>query len=416
MLLSDKQQEYIVDANHRLNFKRGARRCGKSYLDYLYIIPQSIVERKGLAGLNFIFGVSKSTIERNVLQPMRELYGKDLVGYINNKNIAIIFNEEVHCLGCEKVSQVSKIQGTSAKFVYGDEVAKWNKEVFYMILGSLDKPYSIFHGSLNPESNSHWLKKEFLDVRDEKNLDIYEQHYTIFDNPFLPKEFVDSLCKEYAGTVYYDRLILGEWKNAEGLIYKTFANNKSEHIVNEYPKDLFKVIIGVDFGGNGSKTAFVCSGVSRNYETLFILKSERVMENTSPTELEKRFIKFAKECQETFKLPLEIRCDSAEQILIAGIKNAVIRSGLRASVFNAFKKPINDRIMFLIKLFGLKKVKIYKDCKSVIDALEEASYVNDSSDERLDNGTTDIDTIDALEYSFEPVMKQFNDMLYFKRK
>ncbi len=59
-------------------------------------------------------------------------------------------------------------------------------------------------------------------------LDIYLQRYTIFDNPFLPQEFVEQLCKEYEGTIYYDRLILGLWKRAEGAIYKRFADNPDE--------------------------------------------------------------------------------------------------------------------------------------------------------------------------------------------
>ena len=209
MILSEKQKEFIKNANHRFNIKVGARRCGKTYLDNLYVIPQRIMERKGLDGLYCIFGVSKGTIERNVLQPLRQIYGGSLVGTINNENIAKLFGENVYCLGCEKVNQVSKIQGTSIKYAYGDEVAKWNQEVFIMIQGSLDKSYSCFDGALNPENQNHWLKKDFLDRIEQDNLDVYVQHYTIFDNPFLPKEFVDNLCKEYAGTVYFDRLILG---------------------------------------------------------------------------------------------------------------------------------------------------------------------------------------------------------------
>ena len=197
------------------------------------MIPKRIIERKGKDGLNVIFGVSKGTIERNVLQPLREIYSKEFISPINSQNIAYLFGEEVYCLGCEKVSQVSKIQGTSIKYAYGDEVAKWHQEVFVMIQGSLDKPYSCFDGSLNPENKQHWLKTDFLDVIEEKGIDAYVQNYTIFDNPFLSKEFVDNLCKEYEGTVFYNRLILGQWCNAEGLIYKRFADNPRKYIWNK---------------------------------------------------------------------------------------------------------------------------------------------------------------------------------------
>ena len=179
-----------------------------------------IRERIGKEGLCFIIGVSKETIERNVLQPMRERYSSDIVGTINSRNIAKVCGEDVYCLGAEKVSQVAKIQGASAKYIYGDEVAKWNEDVFNMLKSRLDKPYSCFDGSLNPEHPTHWLKK-FID----SDADIYLQEYTIFDNKFLSKNFIDNLCNEYEGTIYYDRLILGKWVRAEGAIYRKFSDN-----------------------------------------------------------------------------------------------------------------------------------------------------------------------------------------------
>lgn len=126
MQLSKKQNEYIVNATHRWNIKSGAVRSGKSYVDTAFVIPFRIRERAGKPGLNVILGVSKESIERNVLQPMREIYTEELIGQINNRNMAMICGEEVYCLGAEKVSQVAKIQGASIKYCYGDEIAKWN--------------------------------------------------------------------------------------------------------------------------------------------------------------------------------------------------------------------------------------------------------------------------------------------------
>src|SRR5699024_7892755 len=183
MQLTSKQNEYIRNANHRWNIKTGAVRSGKSYVDTAYTIPARIRERIGKPGLTVIFGVSRDTIERNVLQPMREIYGPGLIGIINNRNIARVCGENVYCLGAEKVSQVAKVQGSSIKYAYGDEIAKWNREVFEMLKSRLDKSYSCFDGACNPENPTHWLK-EFID----SDIDIYLQQYRLFDNPFLPKE------------------------------------------------------------------------------------------------------------------------------------------------------------------------------------------------------------------------------------
>ena len=84
MLLSPKQIEFVRNAHHRWNFKGGATRSGKTYLDFKWVIPLRIRERIGKDGLVVILGVTKSTIERNVLEPMRNIYGADLVGTISS--------------------------------------------------------------------------------------------------------------------------------------------------------------------------------------------------------------------------------------------------------------------------------------------------------------------------------------------
>ena len=239
MLLSPKQIEFARYGNRRWNFKGGATRSGKTYLDFKWIIPMRIRERAGKDGLSVILGVTKSTIERNVLEPMRNLYGDKLVGAISSDNTAWIFGEKCYCLGAEKVSQVSKIRGASIKYCYGDEVADWSEEVFALLKSRLDKEYSCFDGTYNPQYPNHWLKI-FLD----SDADIFSQEYTIDDNPFLPPAFVENLKKEYAGTVFYDRYILGKWTLAEGLIYPMFNDSC---IVDELP-EAGEYYISCDYG------------------------------------------------------------------------------------------------------------------------------------------------------------------------
>lgn len=240
MLLSPKQREYVLkSAGHRWGFKGGATRSGKTYLDFRWIIPIRIRERIGKDGLAVILGVTKSTIERNVLEPMRNIYGDELVGTISSDNTAWILGEKCYCLGAEKVSQVSKIRGASIKYCYGDEVADWSEEVFALLKSRLDKEYSCFDGTFNPQYPDHWLKK-FLD----SNADIFSQTYTIDDNPFLPESFKENLKKEYEGTVYYDRYILGLWVRAEGLVYPMFGDG----CITQDTPDTGDYYISIDYG------------------------------------------------------------------------------------------------------------------------------------------------------------------------
>jgi PBSX family phage terminase large subunit len=250
MPFSEKQLEFYENASHRWNFKTGAVRSGKTYADY-FTIPKRIRARIGKPGLSFIFGVSKATIERNILEPMRVIWGPELVGDIKMDNTAYLFGDTVYCLGCEKVSQVAKIRGASIKYAYGDEVAEWNPEVFELIKSRLDKEYSCFDGALNPEGPNHWLK-QFLD----SDADIYNQHYTIFDNPFLPQEFIENLCKEYEGTVYYDRYIKGLWALAEGVIYPMYQDALFTEMPCKMP-EFERLCLSIDYGTQNAFAALL---------------------------------------------------------------------------------------------------------------------------------------------------------------
>ena len=433
MQLSRKQNEYIVHATHRWNIKSGAVRSGKSYVDTAFVIPSRIRERSGKPGLNVILGVSKESIERNVLQPMREIYTEELVRTINSRNVARICGEDVYCLGAEKISQVAKIQGSSIKYCYGDEVAKWNREVFQMLKSRLDKPYSCFDGSCNPEHPTHWLK-EFID---DDRLDIYLQRYTIFDNPFLDPRFVEELCKEYEGTIYYDRLILGLWKRAEGAIYKKFADNPEAfrcRIVEDYSKDsehrefrkedITSIEIGIDFGGNQSGHAFVARGYTDDYREVIALKSRRIRamdenEDIDSNRLDELFCEFMRDVINQYGVTVRhgdyveycnvesVYWDNAETVLGNSIRNAVEKRFPWISVRQAKKRAITDRIRCTVRLMGAGRFFITDDCGSLQAALSDAVWNQEvkDKDERLDDGSTDIDSLDAFEYTIERDMK-----------
>lgn len=401
MIITDKQKEFIKNSTHRYNLKIGARRCGKTYLDILFTIPDRIISRKGKDGLICIFGVTTSTIERNVLQPLREIYGKDLVGNINAKNIVKLFGEEVYCLGTEKVSQVSKIQGTSIKYAYGDEIAKWNKEVFIMIQGSLDKPYSCMDGALNPENKNHWLKTDFIDQVEEKGLDVYIQHYTIFDNPFLPKEFVQNLCKEYEGTVYYNRLILGEWCDAEGIIFTLIANNKDRYITEEQHRGF--ISIGIDWGGHKSAHTIVATRIQRNFSSIQVLASDKMeATGTDTNAIFKWIIRFIEEIQRKYGVVEGIFPDCAEQVLNNSLRKELMNKGICIPVADSVKIPIEDRIRLIMVLLNTDNISFIKDkTNTVVEALQTALYDENADTERwLDDFSSDIDTIDAFCYSW----------------
>ena len=404
MKLSQKQIEYINSAKKRWNFKIGAVRSGKTYLDYIYTIPRNILLGRGKEGLNVLLGVTQGTIERNVLDPMRKNFGSDIVSNINSDNICYIFGEVVYCLGAEKKSQVSKIQGSTIKYSYGDEVPKWNEEVFGIIKSRLSLAYSRFDGTGNPEGNTHWLKK-FLD---NEKLNIYKQELTLYDNPFLDPFYIKNIEMEYAGTVYFDRYILGKWCRAEGAIYKRFANNNEIFITDKMPRldEIEFINCGMDFGGNKSSHTIVATAILKGFKGVVPIAEAKSNKELDPVQLEDFFEEFVLEVLKLNGRRLfVVRCDNAEPVLIRGLKQRIIEHNLSeyVAIRNAQKNEINSRIELVTRLFGLNRISIYQNCKELIKAFNNAVYDEKSEGERLDEVGPDnpVDMLDAFEYSIE---------------
>ena len=368
MKLTEKQNEYIRNANKRLNLKIGAVRSGKSFVDMAYTVPSRIRKVSGKDGLNVLIGVSRDTIERNILQPMREIYTDALIGTINSRNIARVCGEDVYCLGAEKVSQVAKIQGSSIKYCYGDEIAKWNKEVFMMLLSRLDKPYSKFDGACNPEYPSHWLK-EFID---NPSLDTYIQHYTIFDNPHLPPEYIENLCKEYEGTVYYGRLIEGEWTLAEGLIYPMYKDAICEP--PEGKADQY--VLSIDYG---TQNAFSC-GLWGRYGQIWYRLREYYYSGRN-TGIQKTDEEYANDLDEFIKdVPFVEKIRTIIDPSAASFITLLKKRG-RYRVIHA-NNDVLDGIRETATCMKKGLIKISPDCKNLIKELQGYVWDDTATDDR----------------------------------
>ena len=412
MALSSKQIEYLQSCSHRWNIKVGATGSGKSWLDYAVVVPKRLLALRG-QGAAVMLGNTQGTLSRNILDPMREIWGEGLVGTISSDNTALLFGRRVHILGADNKKHVARIQGMTIEYAYGDEMTTWNEEVFQMLKSRLRCGHSYFDGTANPADPHHFVK-QFID----SDADVYCQTSTIDDNPFLPSEFVANLKTEYAGTVYYTRFILGQWAAAEGIIYRPFADSIASNDnrflwPEDKPLRLSRLHIGVDFGGSGSKHAFVATGVLPNYDGAVALVSRRVeARGNGPDELYRAFEQFVLDVFTTFGRIDAVYCDSAEQVLIRGMQSYMRKTDFAwvAEKFgNAAKIAINDRIRLTAALIGGGRFWYLPGAASLRDALSTAVWNGKKAgiDERLDDGTTDIDTLDGFEYTIERDYKRY---------
>lgn len=394
-MFSVKQREFLDNADRRWNIKYGATRSGKTYLDY-YVIPKRIRNVAKEQGLIVILGNTKGTLQRNVIEPLQNIWGTQLVSDIKSDNTAFLFGEKCYCLGADNKKHINKIRGSSFKYCYGDEVATWDEGVFQMLKSRLDKPYSKFDGTCNPEGPSHWFKK-FLDG----DADIYQQKYTLYDNPFLAKEVLQNLETEYKGTVFFDRYILGDWKAAEGTIYMLFADKTQDFLVDKINEELAIVTIGVDYGAGKSKIKFVASGITYNFRKVYVLDEMDLSGVYDPEQIYEKFIEFYKRVYDKYDKCQYAFCDygALGNVITLGLIRRCQKERLPVQVVDCSKGLINDRIFLSSTLMAQRRFFILRKNTIITKAFQDALWNDKKPDERLDDGTTDIDSLDAFEYS-----------------
>lgn len=157
--------------------------------------------------------------------------------------------------------------------------------------------------------------------------------------------------------------------------------------------------IGVDFGGNGSGHAFVASTATRGYEKLIALASEwHDADGTDPDDLARMFVEFVKKIKATYGRVTHVYCDSAEQVLKQGLRSALIKNQMGdIKVDNSRKEQITNRIFTLTTLTAQDRFYYTEDCESLQEALSMAVWNPKNTElERLDDGTSDIDSLDAF--------------------
>ena len=272
---------------------------------------------------------------------------------------------------------------------------------------------------LNPCNPKHKIYTQYIDKYQKDGLigGYNYAHFTIDDNLSISDERREEIKSMYdPNTIWYKRDIMGMRCVAEGLIYQDFADKTDKYIIKKEDVGtkykLSHIKFGVDFGGNGSRHAFTCTGFTYGLRDVIPLKAKTYEGKITPDKLAELFVNFVKECYNMYNKGGEAYCDSAEQVLIAGLKSAIARSSTPINVNNARKYPINQRINLLLKLMALGKFHIVEgECDELVEALCQAVWNNKEGheDERLDNGSYSVDIIDSFEYSFEP---HLNDLKY----
>lgn len=263
---------------------------------------------------------------------------------------------------------------------------------------------------LNPSAPKHPIYLNYIDKYKEDFVGGYNyMHFTIRDNLAISDRRRKEIESQYdKKSIWYRRDILGQRCTPEGAIYTSYVNDPDSYLLNpsELPP-LIMVEVGIDFGGgnngNGSANTFVAVGFTRGFRDVIVLLSERITDSIDDNILKSRFVKFANKVYNRYTRGFDSNFDNAEPVLGRGLQVAASRGLCRTNVRPCIKLPILQRIRLETLLLDNHRFWILNngETESVKEALYGAVWDADKVDTRLDDGTSDIDTLDALEYSFE---------------
>ena len=415
MIYTNKQRELMRlwqrNELKRINLLEGSVSSGKTWISL--VLWGFWVGTMPKDKLYLMCAKSITTLKRNCLMPLEELVGSKNFTYSTSAKEGKLFGRTILLEGANDARSESKIRGLSLQGAYCDELTQFPEDFFTMLLSRLRIPGAKLIATTNPDRPAHWLKTKYIDRKNELNF--LDMKFLIDDNTTLDPDYVRDVKKEYTG-VFYERFIKGNWVAAEGAIYKDFADAPKKYTLDAAPDDIAFCTLGMDFGGNGSAHAIVCTGYSRGLQKIVVVDEYYRKEVISPLQLERDTVDFVRRCKSKYKIT-DMYCDSAEQVLIKGIKGALAREKIPINVHNARKGAIIDRIRFTCLMMAAGRFFITKNCKHLAEAFSGAVWDGKKLDDtRLDDGSVNIDSLDAFEYSAEPYMNRILQLYFSSRR
>lgn len=271
-------------------------------------------------------------------------------------------------------------------------------------------PFTLW--DLNPSNPNADIYKNYIDKF--MGLDWYRyEHFNIFDNATMSQERIEEIKNKYdMNSVWYKRDILGERMVAEGLVFPYFANDCKPYLfkyqslkekMKEEGKRFSHLIIGVDFGDNGSKYSWHLTGFTNDWDYMWALDEGDMEKSNSidATKFCKAFLRFYKRCIECYGYVEWIFPDSASNTLINTLRAYFYAEGLDGSIIAPVKKnELTDRPITVDSLLVTGRLKIEEHCKNLINALSELVW-DEKKDIPKDENVNNInDDWDSFCYTF----------------
>lgn len=410
---SQRQTEYMYRCfDGWFNVAEGGKRGGKNVLQTL-IFCMLLENHKNR--IHLVSGVSIAAAKLNILDcdgyGLLNYYGgRCHEGKYKNRDCVYIstrMGEKIVLVsGGGKDGDEKLIKGNTYGMAYVTEAnechPRFLKEVFDRTISSSDR--KVFH-DLNPKEEEHWYYADILNFHARKNAEYpgygYNYgHFTIVDNYSIDDERLKAILDTYdKDTVWYRRDIRGERAVAEGIIFRRFADNNEPYLyddtelLEEYTvngerkvrlrKKPFKIIIGIDFGGNGSMTVFTATGYFNRFHDFRVMEEDHIplSPDIDADRICEGFVRFYGMVIEKYGCVDWVFPDSAATTMINSLRSAARKAGLPyRNIKGCRKNAVEERPKAVDLLFNTGRLKVNRRCVMLRKAIGSLRWDGDHPD------------------------------------
>ena len=382
---------YLEDFSTRFLVLYGGAGSGKSHFCAQRLVYKGLKSVRKILVLRKVNRTTKASTFQLLLDIIKQ-FGIYEMCSINRTDFTITLpnGTQFLCCGLDDPEKIKSITGLTDAWL--EEATEFTMDDFSQVNLRIRDPKAKDQQvilSFNPVSKANWCYLQFFadnpDLAEfRKNVKIIHTNY--LDNPYLPKEYVETLLQmKKTNEVYYKIYALGEFGSLDKLVYNNWQ-------VMDFDVSKIKgpLLCGLDFGYTNDPTRFVASILCEEEGRIYVFK-----EWGGTGYLNDQIADAIKEMGFAKSI---ICADSAEQKSIDEIKKAGIP---RIKPCAKGKGSI---------LQGIQKVQQYElvvapSCKEIIEELSNYSWKKDkNTNEYINEPIAEFNhCLDALRYSMQCV-------------
>lgn len=379
---------YVRDYTTRFNVYYGGAGSGKSHFVAQKVILKCLQYKRKLLVVRKVGNTLKDSVWAMFLKLLYQM--PQTIKSINKSEytIELINGTIILFKGFDDPEKIKSIEGITDIVV--EEASELTEDDFDQLNLRLRAGCGMLqiHLMFNPVSKANWVYKRFFENGTPEDTVIV--HTTYKDNPYLPKEYVDSLLRlERTNPAYFKIYVLGDFATLDKLVFPT----KTVKLVSDEEIKNLLFWIGMDFGYTNDPTAITWGYVDQTKKILYITGeyNKRGMTNDviAKTVID---LGFAKE---------RIIADAAEPKSIAELR----KLGLNR-IIGAVKGP--DSIKNGIDRIQRYDIIIDERCTNTIEEFDNYTWVKDKKTGEYINQPIDTFNhhIDSIRYGTQEVMKK----------